>query len=485
MKKNQKYLYRMVELSYLLEYFMFSKNIQKDIVTLEKRITEPDFIGILILTVDNISEKNNYPKECIQKLKLLVEFLMTRGKQDLLEESYQKLKEIKEYSYQIYQSNFCMKINRIQNGIGHSFIAWSKEAIEKSIRDDYFHLQSMINPSQEQNGISKQVLNQNYLYTLKKILFSSPKLFLDPVIRNNVLKILIINHMFLSTQIIDLDGVISPNVFLLDYFNERNYGFQNNKELVSQLLEIFRLENKDLIKKISDSKKITHIQPFYFDEFSTYKDQIMIETIICSSFDDLIDKLDRKEDTVLLQNIYNLIDYNQEHKIYDEQAKRRLIDILNTFKEHYQGSDRKLFLRKYNEQLGKLNETVGSKITLVETLSRLKLSYRDHLKMRGDFKLQQDLVDSIQMDYLILSSFCLDDEKYIERKKILLSDVDYISSIHRFLTEESMLFEEPTILEKTIELLEEYLELSKQDSIIDRRLKKSIQKSLNRLKKYH
>lgn len=470
MKKKQKYLYRTVELSYLLEYLMFSKNIQKDMTILEKRLIEPDFIGIVVITLQNISIKNDYPKECIHNLFYLVQFLKLKTNHELLEEAYTIFKNIKEYSYQIYQTNFCMKVNRIQDGIGNSFLAWKKESIEKSIRDDYENVKSLTDPLEYNNMAHTKVLSLNYLFTLKRILFSSPQLFLDSLIQQNALKVLNSNQK----QLMDLETS-------LEIFNRKNYGIdiEENKKFLLTQLRNFQLDNNDLIRKISDYKKIKNSMPFDLYEFTIYKDQIMVDAILFGLIP-LKEISNRKEDTVLLQNIYDLIEYNKDHQIHDDTAKDRLITILSIFREKLlKNGD--CFLKEYNEKLRLLNEIEGRRKNLLDNLSILKLSFRKHLQMIEDHQLQQDLIDTIQMDYFVLRSYCLDDEEYEKRKKVLLNNEDYIYSIRRFLTEEALLFDDPIVLERTKDALKSYLKTKD----ISKELRKCAKKSLKRLEKYY
>lgn len=474
MRRNRIKLYNQVVDTYLIEYLMFCKNIEKELQISEKNIVNHDFIKTLIVAVDQIVENNVYPKECIDKLIIVIDFLKEKVDSKLLEEAAIKIKEIHQYSYQIYQSNLCFKINRIQDVKGHSFMAWPKEAIEKSIREDFDNLGTLTFPLEYDSITNMKILDQNYLFTLKKIMFVYPEIFQEPIIQKNALKVLEGNQKILVSK-----------ETLLELFNRKNYGFssiQENEEQLKQLIENFQLENEDLLRKIRNPKKLRNISPFNFYEFNIYKDQIMTEAKICCS-QDFVDLSKRKEDTVLLQNIYDLIDYNAENKVYDLSSKQKLYDILNELKENYHGSDKAEFLKKYNEQLVKLNETEGIKSVLLRQLSKLKLSLTEDLKLWEDPELQKDLIESINIDYLILLSYGLEGEDYLNLKKFFLSDIDYIYSIRRFLSEENMLFEDPTIREKTIQVLKEYIELSKKDPILDKQLKKSIKKSLNQLKK--
>ena len=78
MRKNRMNLYYHVLNSCLIEYLMFSKNIEKQIQIVEKNILDINFVKTVLTSIDQIAEDNAYPKECIENLKILIKFYKKR-----------------------------------------------------------------------------------------------------------------------------------------------------------------------------------------------------------------------------------------------------------------------------------------------------------------------------------------------------------------------------------------------------------------------
>ena len=170
----------------LIEYLMFSDDIQKDLDELSDAINIIDINSINEL-IDTIKNQNIYTNKNLNNFKYILKYLNI--------ENYEEKRQIidnAESSNDIYYYEYLEKFDVLNRSINEKYITISKEMIECSIRYDFIACYILNLQQKFYENIYPQTLlnNKLFLMFIKKILNEQPDLLLNKKIYKRLNSIL-------------------------------------------------------------------------------------------------------------------------------------------------------------------------------------------------------------------------------------------------------------------------------------------------------
>ena len=347
----------------LIEFLMFSNNIEKEILDFNDSINEINGYDISDV-VDTIKNENIYTEHNLKNF----QYLLKRLNLD-----YDELINNTKPSNDIYYYEYLEKFDVLKKSIDKEYNIVPLKLLEDSIRFDFYAYNALI--SKEDDFIyvflSNLIGNKLFLLFIKKLLNENPNILLNQKIKKRILSVLRLNLCYednndeiqrLKNQVIYLTKHKYSEIF--DY---EKFKYHYNNSFFKYLIT----DNGDLEK---------YHNYIISDEFINY----------------LKDEIEK----------YNLEEYKNTYS-YTEDIKKRIKYILKYILNYRQSNEYKLL---YNSLIYKLN-----------TLKPIKQFYNEEFIKRASIidiiKNPECSIEEVKYDlkneYEILKIYSLEEKEFI------------------------------------------------------------------------
>lgn len=420
----------------LLEFLMFSKDIDSEILEFSDSLLEIDNNTIEEL-IERIKNENVYTEHNIENLKKVVKFLEPKlGEyEDIMYELCSVIP-----SNDIYYYEFMNKWDVLENEIKNLYSTVSKKFLEESIRFDFYAFSSLTVSSIDyvEKFLPNLIHNSLYILFIRKLLSEYPDALLNKKLRNRIISIL-----ELDIKTLEDDETIK---YLQKLLKQVNYFGANKK-----------------------------VEIFDYEKFEYHRNKALIEHLITSDVD-----LDKYHEYLISDyfieqlrtyiEVYDLPEM-KELFLYDEQMKESIKDILSYILKYRQDNNYKII---YNTLLFKLSKLQpAEKLDFYVTEAMNKYTPKEILETahQKDFLLN-DINGSLQADYLILESYNLPEENFNN----ILDSINleyYIMWFKKMMKVDCNFFYNDILKRRTIKILEA-LEQKSNDKNIQKMKKKII-----------
>lgn len=188
-KEIENYYYELLD-----DYLFFSPNIEEDINVLQDVIKDRKHIKFLNKSLMKIYEKSIYPAFIKQNIDKLLDFLIENA--DPLDKAFLEVNKISnskkfnleiDNSYEIYMIELKAKYDQLETYLEHPYQAIKEQDIIQSIRFDFLVFQSYYFSSEDYNRYLPNLMNHNYILSIKKFLIDIPSLFNNPTIKKRTI----------------------------------------------------------------------------------------------------------------------------------------------------------------------------------------------------------------------------------------------------------------------------------------------------------
>lgn len=188
-KEIENYYYELLD-----DYLFFSPNIEEDINVLQNVIKDKKHISSLNKRLMKIYEKSIYPAFIKQNIDKLLDFLIENA--DLKDKAFLEVNKISnsrkfnleiDNSYEIYTMELKAKYDQLETYLEHPYQAIKEQDIIESIRFDFLVFQSYYFSSKDYNRYLPNLVNHNYILSIKKFLIDIPSLFNNPTIKKRTI----------------------------------------------------------------------------------------------------------------------------------------------------------------------------------------------------------------------------------------------------------------------------------------------------------
>lgn len=398
----------------LLEFLMFSKDIDKDILDFKISLQEFDEETIYEL-VEQMRKENIYTKQNIENLKKIIKFL--KNKLNKYDEMIAILNFTKP-SYDIYYYNYIEKYDVLRNYNYDTIIPVN--FLEDSIRFDFYAFSALISEPKEyiENYFSSLVNNPLFLLFVNKVLNENPDILLD----KNVLK--------------RICSIIELNITSLE-----------NEEIIEY--------HQKLLKKVKYYAKNKKAEVYDYELFIYTKDKAFLEYLITSNID-----FKNFHDYIISEHfLYFLEEYleffanpeNERLFLYNSDMSENFKALIFYILEYKSDNKTKIrcniLLQKWFSHKVEDEEIFYE----VESLKKCSLNEISFLKQKNILINEMKL--SIRYDYYILEAYTLDGDDFDEIiEKINLEY--FIKWMKKMMKINVNFFRNEMIREKTIKILE-------------------------------
>lgn len=438
MRKIDRIIKQYYDLSYtfLIDMLLFSNDLDHDLKQAKEIITTQTFLDCFQKMIASICDNRYYPEETFNNASKILDYIEENSDGLHLDECYSELEKMVFFSNDKYYSEFSLKKNNLEEFKNSNYYVWKKEDIKDSIRFDYSVLISLSTPdtSYLSNYFSSYLLNKNYVYAIKKIIYLCPEIFSIEQFQHRVVEMLMAD-----LKLLDNYDEETLKVFVI-----RNYHIETSEiDFDLKELESFKKEIQSVLHELNH----LNLNPFDFEEFKTYYELLKLEHYLY--FDDEINT-----NSISLDTIYQLIEESsQDSMIYN---KNKLIDLLNS-KRHFADS-----IWEYNHYLVMLNELEEmDRLTFISKEFVKRSSHSDYIKgiidsfVKKDVSLYQKMIESKEYDLGNFEAYIVSDFDF-ETIKESLKETDYPISIKLFLNECPSMFMDPIVYNRTMEILKSY-----------------------------
>lgn len=188
-KEIENYYYELLD-----DYLFFSPNIEEDINILQNVIKDKKHISSLNKRLMKIYEKSIYPAFIKQNIDKLLDFLIENANlKDKVFLEVNKISNSRKFnleidnSYEIYTMELKAKYDQLETYLEHPYQAIKEQDIIESIRFDFLVFQSYYFSSKDYNRYLPNLVNHNYILSIKKFLIDIPSLFNNPTIKKRTI----------------------------------------------------------------------------------------------------------------------------------------------------------------------------------------------------------------------------------------------------------------------------------------------------------
>lgn len=351
----------------LIEFLMFSNDIEKEIQDLDNLIKQID-TNTIYEVIDTIQKENIYTKKNLNNLKILLKYLKI--------EKYQEIEKIIENapsSNDIYYYEYLEKFDVLENKINDIQNMVPKNLLENSIRFDFYAFYGLI--SNKDDYITKflpnLLNNQLFILFIKKILNEQPDILLNKIIYNRIMEIL---NVYLCND--DIANYIMKLKQKVNYFTK-------NKQAVVFDYEQFKY----------------HYNTAFFKYLITSNIDISIyhNYVISDEFINYINEEINKYESDQYKNKFS----------YLEEQKNRIKYILNYALNYKQNNEYKLL---YNTLIYKLNNMYSTnQFYNEEYINKNKIK---DIILKKDYS-KEEINYDLKNEYEILRIYSLNDQEFI------------------------------------------------------------------------
>ena len=452
--KEIKDKYQDLSIGFLLDYLIFTNDLNEILEKVKSNITTSIFLKNLKIRIEKMQE-DPYPKKTRLKIEKILDYIeensISLNKE--LDDCFEALENLCVFSDDKYEDEFLVRQDFLNKENKNQYIAWNLKEVENSICYDYVVLMSF--SASQENYINHYmddfILNRNYIYSIKKIHYVFHELFDVSEVKKRTLDLLELDLKLLENY---------DNEVLVEYVR-KNYQVNNKQEIILNLKDLERMKQEIIttIDTISHSRGI-----FDIELFSGYYDMLKIEN--------MLENQNQNLPIYSVNSIYSYIEQIQNEKLTTSE-KNKLIDILTTKKNELRD------LQEYNHYLVQTNQIPETKIkknNSIEISCRTDLWTVYKLAFLFRFFHQYDEYEEILLskkyDLKNFESYLLSDEDF-EKHKEEYYNTYYCYTIEKFLKEAPWMFYDLTVYQRTIEIL---------NHCFEKRAKKVIKK-LEKLKK--
>ena len=423
---------------YFINYMMFS-----DVDFEEYRIVI--LSDIFLYTLETILEANIdtnlYTEEMYEKLGKLINYISSNTQNNEVTNIINLYNMLKEYpSNEFYNNEFLYKYNLIDENLKNKAFIWNKKDIEESVKEDYSII-LYLNLDFEQFKeifIKKYAGSIDYLLFLNKFMNMFPYLVADKSYNKKIL-------------------------FTLEY----------NKNINTS--EKFMKINNNLYNKVINLNKKNKNDNFNLKKFERIYYNAIFEKMIILNEKANVDYTN----PLILSYLYMLIDDYNVKKVCNSVMVKRIINIMNEFKNNIKNID----INKYNEYLCILNSMELSEYGFAITYLYEKNLYKEIPHIITKPFLIDEYLETINLDFNFLESLLCDkeyDEKYL--KHFIYND-DYYLTIEKYLKECPLMFRNKEIYDKVIKTINKIMDEYKLGNLNSRDYYKQYKKLLKKLEK--
>lgn len=431
---NNKYYRYAVIYNYIINYialFDIDYDEEKDIFLCD------DFLEILLYTLENNSSFIYFSKDMHKRIGNLIMYIRRNMESDLIEDVLNAYNKFDKFSYDFYEIEFLYKYSIISNELTDKAFMWDKKEIERLVKDDYHMLLILENDKSYNKYIKSFTCNMDYLLFVNKLINVFPRILLDRKYKNKLLKIL-----------------------------------EYNKELSKD--EKFLNINDTLYNRIVYSNKKNIDRAFTMRSFESIYYETVFEKMIVLGEPYNLDY----SDELILEIMYEFIEYYSIKKLCTKTMKNRIINILDNFKQNIKNID----LNRYNEHLVMVNSMEENEYGFIKNYLNKKGIYY-HSEIYSKPYIIDEYLEMINLDLTFLQSLLCDqeyDEKYL--KHFIYND-DYVLTIRRYMNDCPLLFSNKNVSDKVIKTLNCIMNEYKEGRLNSKDYYLKNKKMLNKIKK--
>lgn len=419
----------------LLEFLMFSKEIDKEILDFSDSLLQMDINSIYEL-VENIEEGNIYTKHNIDNLIKVVKFLKSNlGEYENI--MYTLLSVVP--SYDIYYNEYLNKWNVLESSIEYNYNSVPTKLIEDSIRFDYYAFSTFfVSPNDYISKFLRNLYHNNlYLLFVNKLLKEYPDAVLEPIVQKRISSILQFN-----IDTIENEDAIKENKRLL---NQVKYFAKNKKAKVYDYEKFEYYKNKSFVEYLitSDADLEKYHDYLISDKFITFLNMLMTKD----------EKEELSYNTSMIYNLKNLLSY-----------------ILNYRQDNW-------YKNIYNMLLFRINDCKGKNeidFYLNEIFDRKGIVKGFMISMEGLLNIMNKINLSVCADYYIFETYSLPEE-YFDQMLDSIDEEYYKLWFSKMKSLHPDFFRNEILKRRTIKILET-LEQKSNDKKDIQKIKKKINK---------
>lgn len=401
----------------LIEYLMFSTDIEKDIKDLESPIDQIDATKLQDFVI-SLTDENMYTEKNLQNLKMVIVHLKNKFyNYDFLCDILEKVKP----SYDIYYYEYLEKFDVLKDSFHSPFQVISRKFLEDSIRFDVYAFHAFL--SEKNDYIEKHLkfLAQNpfTLLFIQKLINERPELLKNAVLFKRIKQILNFNIQALEDE-----------------------------EAVAY--------NQKLLKKVEYFKQNKGASFFDYEALMFYKNLSFLEYLLTRSvsYDEYKEYLTSEPFLYFLEDYTSDLITGKIDFLYNQNMKKKFQEIISYIL--MQGVDNKTKIRcnhllqnwsmcKVNDQNEFYYYEIQLKYSCVESFF-----YHDFDTFKKDIDL------SVGYDYFILETYTLDDQRF--EKMLHNINIEYYTRwMRKTMKLDDSFFLNETLRKRTIQIMN-YLE---------------------------
>lgn len=346
----------------LIEFLMFSNDIEKEILDFNDSINEIDEYAINDI-IDTIKNENIYTEQNLKNFQYLLKYLNI---------DYDELIKNTKPSNDVYYYEYLEKFDVLKKSINKEYDAIPLKLLEDSIRFDFYAYNALISKDDDfmYKFLSNLIGNKLFLLFVKKILNENPDILLNKKIKKRILSVLRLNLCY-EDNIDEMKNLKNQVIYLATNKKSEIFDYEKFK---------YHYNNAFFKYIITDNGNLEKYHDYIIsDEFIYYiKEEI---------------------------EKYDLEEYKDTFS-YPEEIKSRIKYILKYILNYRQSSDYKLL---YNSLIYKLN-----------TLKPIKQFYNEEFIKRTSFidiiKNSKCSIEEVKYDlrneYEILKIYSLEEREF-------------------------------------------------------------------------
>lgn len=348
----------------LIEFLMFSNDIEKEILDFNDSINEIDEYAINDI-IDTIKNENIYTEQNLKNFQYLLKYLNI---------DYDELIKNTKPSNDVYYYEYLEKFDVLKKSINKEYDVIPLKLLEDSIRFDFYAYNALISKDDDfmYKFLSNLIGNKLFLLFVKKILNENPDILLNKKIKKRILSVLRLNLCY-EDNIEEIKNLKNQVIYLATNKKSEIFDYEKFK---------YHYNNAFFKYIITDNGNLEKYHDYIIsDEFIYYiKEEI---------------------------EKYDLEEYKDTFS-YPEEIKSRIKYILKYILNYRQSSDYKLL---YNSLIYKLN-------TLTPINDFYDKQFIDRNSIIDIIKKQKYSIEEIKCtlknEYEILRIYSLEEQEFIQ-----------------------------------------------------------------------